>query len=871
MPVSPFHAMYKACMLQSVAFGKDKLIPALASSDMKIYPYQIAAAQFALHSPYLGGVILCDEGSLGKTYEALLVIAEQYFEGKERILIIVPTPLLKQWQDTINNHFSLSCIVLDSETVFETVISNGQANPFLQDGIVLTTYDFAVQEAEHISKIHWDISVFEEAHRLRKFYTGDNKESVILHGAVKDSFKLLLTATPMQNDIMDLYGLIQFINETELPDPDLFYKRYFRKPENYPELSDRISKYCFRTTRTQVANYVNIPKRIPVTLNYNLTAKEEKLYQLLNAYIAQPVHSAYPQMEQYDLALMLFRTLSSSTFALSKTLSVAFSRMDDGEEQKALREMYDLCESITENAKAKALMSSLKTAFTELKKRGANQKALIFTENKTTQKYLCDLLKEKYSVLTYSGDKSRDYSIMTRFRDESQILITTDVAAEGFNLEFCSFVVNYDLPYNVLTIEQRINRCHRQGQQNDVIVLSFLNESNFADVRMLELINKRTLQFDSIIGLTDHVIGNFDSDMVSAFAAARTKVEIRQTFLKVLEENRAENQEIVSSAENTLFTSFTKSVADSVTITPQYVKDRTAQLNDDLWLITKYFFEEKLGFSLDNETRTISCFGIPPKVFTGSKMGRNEYSMSPDYQPRSGRHTLTGSLTKNILHEIFWQGIPDRGMIAVDSDIAKNTITFYEITVKPKSMFWGGYKFYEFIGSTQSGSPLSDEECRHIMDLPVSSFSKDGEQYGERDGISKEKRHEAFDDCIDTHKYIEKTVTENDTSIQEKIEYIKSETIHKKATLEHGIDDLRTEVQAVKSTLESVNTRLEKIAAQKRLTTAERNLKQAEQNLFMDSLRLEQQAENRINELTDKSQYSVKVKREFMIRVEGAI
>lgn len=869
MPVSPFHAMYKACMLQSVAFGKDKLIPALASSDMEIYPYQIAAAQFALRSPYLGGVILCDEGSLGKTFEALLVIAEQYFEGKERILIIVPTPLLKQWKDTIGNHFSLPYTVLDSETVFETIISDGQANPFSQDGIVLTTYDFAVQKAEYISRIRWDISVFEEAHRLRKFYTGENKESVILHSSVGDSFKLLLTATPMQNDIMDLYGLIRFINETELPDPDSFYKRYFRKPENYPELSDRISKYCFRTTRAQVANYVTIPNRIPVTLNYDLTPKEEKLYQLLNAYVARPVHLAYPQMEQYDLALMLFRTLSSSTFALSKTLSVALSRLNDDEERVALQEMYDLCESIAENAKAKAFMSCLKTAFVELKKRGANQKALIFTENKSTQKYLCDLLKEKYSVLTYSGDKSRDYSIMTRFREEAQILITTDVAAEGFNLEFCSFVVNYDLPYNVLTIEQRINRCHRQGQQNDVIVLSFLNKDNFADVRMLELINKRTLQFDGIIGLTDHVIGNFDSDIISAFSASRTKEEIRQEFSKLLEENRTDNQAIVSSAENTLFTSFTKSVADNVTITPQYVKDRTAQLNDDLWLITKYFFERKPGFSLNEATRTISCFGIPPKVFTGSKMGRNEYSMSPDYQPRSGRHTLTGSLAKNILKEIFWQGIPDRGMIAVDSDIQKSTIAFYEITVKPKSMFLGGYKYYEFTGITQNGIPLSDEDCRKIMELPVSSFSKEGEQYGERDGISKEKRHETLDDRIDTQKYIEKTVTENDTSVREEIEHIKSETIHKKAELEHGIDDLRIEVQAANSALGSVNTRLEKIAAQKRLTTAERNLKQAEQNLFMDNLRLEQQAEDRIKKLTDKSQYSVTVKRKFIIRVEG--
>jgi hypothetical protein len=155
------------------------------------------------------------------------------------------------------------------------------------------------------------------------------------------------------------------------------------------------------------------------------------------------------------------------------------------------------------------------------------------------------------------------------------------------------------------------------------------------------------------------------------------------------------------------------------------------------------------------------------------------------------------------------------------------------------------------------------------MELPVSSFSKEGEQYGERDGISKEKRYETLDDRIDKQKYIQKAIAENDTSAREEIERIKADVVHKKAALEHGIDDLRTEVQAANSALESVNTRLEKIAVQKRLTTAERNLKQAEQNLFMDNLRLEQQAEDRIKELTDKSQYTVTVKRKFIIRVEG--
>ena len=108
----------------------------------------------------------------------------------------------------------------------------------------------------------------------------------------------------------------------------------------------------------------------------------------------------------------------------------------------------------------------------------------------------------------FNGDFSRDYTIMEKFKNEADILVTTDVAAEGFNLEFCSLVLNYDLPYEVLTAEQRVNRCHRQGQQSDVFVLSFINTENFADVRMVELINKRIRQFNGIIGLSDNIIGS---------------------------------------------------------------------------------------------------------------------------------------------------------------------------------------------------------------------------------------------------------------------------------------------------------------------------------------------------------------------------
>jgi hypothetical protein len=288
MTLSPFHAMHMARTLSGYTFGKDKLVAAYAASNIEVYPHQVAAALFALRSPCLKGCILCDDGSLGKSIEAMLVITQAWYEGRERIIIIVPTPLIGQWAEIMDSHFSVPFYAINSNTDWNEQIQAGVNNPFEQDGIILTTYDFAAEKAEYLSKITWHIAVFEEAHHLRRFYTGEHKTASAIREATGDAFKLLLTATPMQNSIMDLYGLITFIDETALGDADEFYKRYFRKPENYPELSATASRYCFRTLRTQVENYVPIPERIIVTANYPLSAEEEKLAALVDAYLKKP-------------------------------------------------------------------------------------------------------------------------------------------------------------------------------------------------------------------------------------------------------------------------------------------------------------------------------------------------------------------------------------------------------------------------------------------------------------------------------------------------------------------------------------------------------------------------------------------------------
>ena len=863
MPLSPFHAMHKAQELSGYAFDRDKFIPVFASSGIKIYPYQIAAAQFTLRSPYLKGAILCDEGSLGKTYEAMLVIAQAWYEGKERLLLVIPTPLLQQWVQTLEESFSLPYHVLDTNAACESALAETE-NPFVQEGILLTTYDFAAEKSDCLAQVRWDMTVFEEAHHLRRIYTDNNKTAAALQQAAGESFKLLLTATPMQNSIMDLYGLISFIDDTVFPDEEQFRQRYFRKPENYPELAQRVSKYCFRTTRPQVATYVKIPARIPVTVEFSLTDREQELYDLLDAYVRKNVKIAFPKMDRYDLALMLFRAFSSSTYALERTLRGAVQRLEATHEEDPgnnfakgeldeVRHMHSLAESITKNAKTGELLRALKEGFARLKSLGANQKALIFTENRVTQDFLVRFLKDNGydgKVLAYNGNRSREYGIMERFAKEAKILVATDIAAEGFNLEFCSFVVNYDLPYNTLTIEQRINRCHRQGQQSDVVILNFLNRNNFADVRILELINKRILQFSGVFGMSDAVIGNFSVDLAGSFSkvlgSTRSKESIDKAYREVLEKFEKENKQVVKQAEQALFTSFTRELADSVTVSPQYIEEKIAEIHDSLWALTKYFFEGRRGYRLDDTTRTLNVSPLAEKVFTGTRLGRNEYSMAPGYQPRSGRHTVTGILARNILDSIFWKGIPERGDIVVDAPLEACSLAMYEVRVKPKNSFWSGYYFYPFAGKTRAGHILSDEECRRIMNLPVARFSAYGEPVGNHNRHMRTACPDTLDEFIRPGDFIEKVLTETKAAEKDEIDRLKAKNEDTKVKLERSMDALRFEVKTMRADLEKDVSRMEKLKIQKTINAKIKELKQREQNLFFDTMRLDSELESAI-------------------------
>ena len=840
------------------AFADDEtLLPVFASSSIEIYPYQIAAARFALRSPYLKGCILCDEGSLGKTYEALLVAAQKWYEGKDRLLLILPPNLAEQWISKIESGFTLPFYLWN----------DGEAPPDA-DGLIICTYDYAVRHADAIGEKPWDLIIFDEADVLAK---PQNKTVFALKAATDGFFKLLLTPTPITMSIMDIYGLIHFIDETVLPDADEFYKRYFRKPENYPELTSWVSRFAFRTLKNQVTEYVNFTTRVPLTLSYDLNAREKELYTLLEEYLALPRRSAFPQMDPYDLALMLFHILSSSPQALCRTLDGAIARLSDGEEKLRLTNMKTLAESITANGKAEALLSTLGQCFSMIKRLKLAQKAIVFVDNLITLDVLASLLSE--SGYTVIRGNQPDY--MARFRGEkSAVLLATDTAAKGLDMEFCPVVVNYDMLYNAVEMEQRISRCHRQGQQSDVLVINLLGQENIADVRILELINKRVSQFDGIFGMSDEIVGNFDVPIDKVLAQIRGTDEIRAAFDENLAAHESGNKRLVAQAEDVLFTTFTKAVADRVAVTPRYIEDRITEINEQLWRVVSAWFAVRDDYTVDEQAKTITLTADePPHLFyywTGSRnrpyTGQKRYGLGKDFKPGIGRIALASPLAKGIMGEV---ACADIGDITVNADIEPCEIAFFDI-----SLLSGRTEVESgsiMVGRTISGRTLDDAQCHDILELPALSCVETGKtsSYWLRAATGGGTPH-PLDELVPSDRLIDQYRRKAHTAVQEEIDRIKLRTERRKTALEHSLDDLRAGIAAAKRELESESgDRLKELTIGKRLKVLEKDLRGKEQSLFYEQMRLNVAAEDEIAALASKEKYTVRAKRQFVVRITG--
>ena len=442
-----YHSQYwaHALTLRGSGGNIESLSRSIANARVDLNPHQIDAALFSLRSPFTKGAIFADEVGLGKTIEAGIVLAQRWAERRRKVLIIVPAMLRKQWEQELADKFYLPSVVLDSQ-VFNRILNEGNQNPFDQDDrILICSYHFASAKAAEINRVPWDLVVIDEAHRLRNIYRSRNrtdpfaKKSMAhkIADAVGTAPKLLLTATPLQNSLMELYGLVSVIDSHVFGDSMTFRDQFVRASDEKlrnTELKLRLNPVCIRTLRKQVTEYVPFTRRLPITQDFIPTDAEQELYEKVSAYLQRESLFALPASQRQLITLILRKLLASSSFAIAKTLRSLIRRLEDLQEQvelldeddfediedlveewddsendeleqlreidpqllkeelDELREYADLAESISFNAKGEALIPALKAALDKAESLGASRKAVIFTESRRTQQYLFDLL-----------------------------------------------------------------------------------------------------------------------------------------------------------------------------------------------------------------------------------------------------------------------------------------------------------------------------------------------------------------------------------------------------------------------------------------------------------------------------------------------
>lgn len=802
------HELLRRCPSDSV----ERFTAALMDSQVDLNPHQVDAALFAFRSPLSKGAILADEVGLGKTIEAGIVLSQKWAERKRKILIILPSSLRKQWHQELLDKFYLPSQILEART-FNKTLKNGARNPFDIPEIVICSYHFARNKAEYVRAIHWDFVVIDEAHHLRNVYKSGNKIARDLKQALGHVPKILLTATPLQNSLLELYGLISFIDEHAFGDLKSFRTQFARlsSDDSFDDLKQRLKPICKRTLRRQVLEYIRFTERKAHTQEFIPSKEEEVLYDMVSEYLRRPNLYALPASQRSLMTLVLRKLLASSTFAIAGALDTLANKLErrlredkslrqekqdleddfetyedladeleiNGEEPpeplteeereaireeiKELRSFFGLAMQISQNAKGESLLQALDIGFRMTVDLGGAEKAVIFTESRRTQNYLAKLLSENgYAdeIVLFNGSNSNPaarkiYSewksrfegtdkvtgsrtadtraaLVDYFRDNAKIMIATEAAAEGINLQFCSLVVNYDLPWNPQRIEQRIGRCHRYGQQHDVVVVNFLNKNNAADQRVYELLSEKFRLFSGVFGASDEVLGSiesgvdFEKRIAEIYQTCRTPEEIQQSFDTLQAELSSQISENMRSTRQKLLENFDTEVAEKLHV---YKAEATASLNRYealLWEVTRhalksnaYFDEEQLSFYLKKSPiPNLKSNWFYLKWQGRSEIKKSEISRGHHYrlQHPLARWVLTNTSRKNLpaAELIFDYSGSSRNISILKKLVGKSGIlTAARMTVKALEA-----EDYIIVAAvTMDGHELDAEQARRLFSL----------------------------------------------------------------------------------------------------------------------------------------------------------
>lgn len=790
----------------------ESLASTLVDSQVDLNPHQVEAALFACSNPLSRGVILADEVGLGKTIEAGLVISQRWAERRRRILIIVPANLRKQWHQELQDKFSLQGLILEAKN-YNTIRKQEGKNPFLMaSGPVICSYQFAKSKADVIKDIDWDLVVLDEAHRLRNVYKTSNVIAKTLKEALAHVHsKVLLTATPLQNSLLELYGLVSIIDDRVFGDIDSFRSQFTGQPKEqaFAALRTRLAPVCKRTLRRQVQQYVPYTARRAIVEEFTPSAEERELSSLVADYLRRPNLKALPAGQRQLISLVLWKLLASSTHAIAGALETMAKRLqgeldesldipdlaevldqdyesldetaDEWSEQSLttspstsnernamaqeiaeLRHFKTLATNIRDNAKGKALLTALDRAFLELERLGAAKKAIIFTESKRTQEYLLSLLEDTsygQSIVLFNGTNSdvraqtvyKDWikrhegtdrisgsktadtraALVEHFKERGTVMIATEAGAEGINLQFCSLVINYDLPWNPQRIEQRIGRCHRYGQKFDVVVVNFVDRSNEADARVYELLAQKFQLFEGVFGASDEVLGaigsgvDFERRIADIYKNCRDPEAIKASFEQLQLDLSSEISEAMVKTRQILLENFDEEVQDKLRVRAEDSRATRSKYERMLMDLTKAelagcaTFDEE-GFVLQSS---------PEMSFDGIDLGRYEL---PRRSGDAHLYRIGHPLAVWIIHHAKTRELASTRLIfdydAYGTQIS--TLKTYRgktgwLTLKLVSVETLGNQEQHLVvaASTSDGHVLAEDDPEKLLRLPARSQS----------------------------------------------------------------------------------------------------------------------------------------------------
>jgi len=813
--LTPYQAKYIAYELtrRFPSGSSEKFNVALMDAQVDLNPHQVEAALFAFKSPLSKGAILADEVGLGKTIEAGILISQLWAERRKKLLIICPANLRKQWSQELWDKFFLESIILENKN-FKGHKKSGNSNPLEQNKIIICSFQFAQAKADLMQLVSWDLAVIDEAHRLRNVYKPTNKIGNAIKEALSHSRKALLTATPLQNSLLELYGLVSIIDEHTFGDIKSFRSQFLRTvdSENYQDLRDRLKSVCIRNLRRQVQEYIRYTNRIPLTIKFEPSDDEQKLYEDVSDYLQRELLYALPAGQRHLMTLILRKLLASSSFAIAGTLNSLIKKLnqvikdservfvaeeivedyelfeeieeewseEEPEEEKKLSdsdvesirieilelEKYrDLAESIKHNAKGDKLLTALKEGFRKMDKK-ANQKAIIFTESTRTQKYLFNLLSDHYpdKIVLFNGSNNDELSnkifkswlsqnkgtdkvsgsptadkraaLVEYFRNEAIIMIATEAAAEGINLQFCSLVINYDLPWNPQRIEQRIGRCHRYGQKYDVVVVNFLNIKNAADIRVFQLLDEKFKLFSGVFGASDDVLGSiesgvdFEKRIAEIYQKYRSEKEIIEQFdLLQKELDEQINNKMLSTREK-LLANFDDEVIDKLKIRLSESKEYITKYEQWLWAITKFELNDNASFN-DKDL----SFKLKKQPYKEFKFPTESFKLG---KPNTEAHVyrMGHPLAQQILTKVKSTELPlttltfdltgYKGNVSILKEL-KGQMGWLSVMALSVDSFESSDYLLVF-GSTDKGVQLKEDQAKRLLTLPVKNNNSNESQ-----------------------------------------------------------------------------------------------------------------------------------------------